>query len=147
MNANSKNMFYGRKRILVRSFIFSLQVKQHVKMTQGYIFPDRKLLSLKISVEFKFHHAEFYIMAVKLEYIDEKSLRGTKFSIRGWRHRQSWFLAKCFSFREHFNDGERRKLSETFLHVFFVLDLKCVITNVTTVYFKYPLVKMDIILL
>ena len=57
-------------------------------------------------------------------------LRRTKFSNRGWRHRQSWFFAKYFSFQEHFSNGERRKLSENFCVSFFVLDLKHVITNV-----------------
>ena len=67
-------------------------------------------------------------------------LRGTKFSNRGWRHRQSWFFAKCFSFREHFNDGETRKLSESFCACFFVLDLKYVITNVSRkVFFQHDM--------
>ena len=73
-----------------------------------------------------------------LEWIS--TLRGTKFSNRSWRHRQSWFFAKCFSFREHFNDRERRKLSESFCACFFVLDLKYVITNVSRkVFFQHDM--------
>ena len=67
-------------------------------------------------------------------------LRGTKFSNRGWRHRQSWFFAKCFSFRDNFSNGERRKLSESFCACFFVLDLKYVITNVSRkVFFQHDM--------
>ena len=67
-------------------------------------------------------------------------LRRTKFSNRGWRHRQSWFFAKCFSFRDNFNNVERRKLSESFCACFFVLDLKYVITNVSRkVFFQHDM--------
>ena len=67
-------------------------------------------------------------------------LRGTKFSNRGWRHRQSWFFAKCFSFREHFNNEERRKLPKSFCACFLVLDLKYVITNVSRkVFFQHDM--------
>ena len=95
-------------------------------------FRTRNFQSLILALGEKF--SQFYPRIYHL------SLRGTKFSNRGWRHRQSWFFAKCFSFREHFNDGERRKLSETFCACFFVLDLKCVITNVTRkVFFQHDM--------
>ena len=52
------------------------------------------------------------------EIVNGRSLTvsGTKFSNRGWRHRP-WFFAKFF-FRKHFNDRERKRVSDSFFTCF-----------------------------
>ena len=98
------------------NFVRMAFLKNGKKINQK-IFNVVKILNL---------HPEVLFFPLKAK---DSYLRGTKFSNRGWKHRQSRYFAKCFSFRKHFNNEERRKLLESVCAYVFNLDLKHIITN------------------